>query len=110
MRHSVVITSLPQAFQVIKEMNLDSDQNDSDYRRAGRQSLETILEERMQERISFYLEEIARFGASDRRNGSFSRHLVMELGDIELAVPRTRHFSPIHIVRAYARRAPHFLI
>jgi len=32
MRHSIVIDSLPQAFQVIKEMNLDNDQNDSDYR------------------------------------------------------------------------------
>ena len=107
MRNNVVITSLPQAFQVIKEMNLESDQNDSDYRCAGRQSLEMILEERMQERISFYLDEMSRLGASDRRNGYFSRHLVTELGDIELAVPRTRHFSPIRIVRAYARRAPH---
>jgi len=107
MRHNVVITSLPQAFQVIKEMNLDTDQDDSDYRAAGRRSLEVILEGRMQERISWYLEEMARLGASDHRNGSFSRHLVTELGDIELAVPRTRHFSPIRIVRAYARRAPH---
>ena len=107
MRNNVVITSLPQAFQVIKEMNLDNDHNDSDYRYAGRQSLEMILEERMQERISSYLEEMARLGISDRRNGYFSRHLVTELGDIELTVPRTRHFSPIRIVRAYARRAPH---
>ena len=107
MRHNVVITSLPQAFQVIKEMNLDTDQDDSDYRAAGRRSLEVILEGRMQERISWYLEEMARLGASDRRNGYFSRHLVTELGDIELTVPRTRHFSPIRIVRAYARRAPH---
>jgi len=66
-----------------------------------------ILEERMQERISFYLDEMSRLGASDHRNGSFSRHLITELGDIELSIPRTRHFSPIRIVRAYARRAPH---
>jgi putative transposase len=107
MRNNVVITSLPQAFKVIKEMNLDNDQNDADYRSAGRQSLEMILEERMQERISYYLEEMARLGVSDRRNGYFSRHLITELGDIELSIPRTRHFSPIRIVRAYARRAPH---
>jgi transposase-like protein len=74
-------------------MNLNTDHWDADYRAAGRQSLEAILEGRMQERISWYLEEMARLGASDRRNGSFSRHLVTELGDIELAVPRTRHFS-----------------
>jgi len=107
MRHSVVIDSLPQAYEVIKEMNLDNDHWDADYRSAGRSSLETILEERMQERISWYLTEMARLGAYDRRNGYFSRHLVTELGDIELHVPRTRHFSPIRIVRAYARRAPH---
>jgi transposase-like protein len=41
----------------------------------------------------------------DRRNGSFPRHLVTELGDIELHIPRTRRFSPLSVVRAYARRA-----
>jgi transposase-like protein len=104
MRHTVVITSLPQAYGVIKEMNLDNDHWDADYRSAGRQSLATILEGRMQERVSYYLQEMARAGAADRRHGSFSRHLVTELGDIELQVPRTRRFSPVRIVRAYARR------
>jgi len=105
MKHrSVVVDSLPQAYEVIKEMNLDQD--DSDYRSAGRQSLEAILEGRMQERITSYLEEMARLGQADRRNGSFSRHLLTELGDIELHIPRTRRFSPVSIVRAYARRAP----
>jgi putative transposase len=107
MRHSIVIDSLPQAFKVIKEMNLDTDKDDSEYRAAGRRSLATILQGRMQDRISWYLEEIARLGESDRRNGYFSRHLVTELGDIELHIPRTRHFSPVRILRAYARRAPH---
>jgi putative transposase len=105
MKHRrVVINSLPQAYEVIKEMNLDHD--DADYRSAGRQSLEAILEGRMQERITFYLDEMARSGEADRRNGSFSRHLLTELGDIELTIPRTRHFSPVALVRAYARRAP----
>jgi putative transposase len=107
MRPSIVIDSLPQAFKVIKEMNLDTDKDDSEYRAAGRRSLATILEGRMQERISWYLEEMARLGESDRRNGYFSRHLVTELGDIELHIPRTRRFSPVRILRAYARRAPH---
>ena len=107
MRHRVVIDSLPQAFKVIKEMNLYNDHGESDYRTAGRRSLETILEGRMQERISWYLDEMARLGEADRRNGYFSRHLVMELGDIELSIPRTRRFSPVRILRAYARRAPH---
>jgi len=100
----VVIDSLPQAWEVIKEMNLDTD--DADYRSAGRRSLEAILEGRMQERITHYLDQMARLGEVDRRNGSFSRHLLTELGDIELSIPRTRRFSPLSIVRAYARRAP----
>lgn len=107
MKQSIVIRSLPQAYQVIKEMNLDTDQWDSDYRSAGRHSLELILQGRMQERISSHLDEMARLGRYDRRNGSFSRHLLTELGDIELNVPRTRRFSPVDIVRAYARRASH---
>jgi Transposase, Mutator family len=39
------------------------------------------------------------------RNGTYRRHLLTELGEIELAVPRTRRFAPIAVVRAYARRA-----
>jgi transposase-like protein len=30
---------------------------------------------------------------------------VTELCDIELHVPRARHFSPLSVIRAYARRA-----
>ena len=105
MKHrSVVINSLPQAYEVIKEMNLDHD--DADYRSAGRQSLAAILEGRMQERITYYLDEMARLGEVDRRNGYFSRHLLTELGDIELSIPRTRRFSAVSMLRAYARRAP----
>ena len=42
----------------------------------------------------------------DRRTGSYSRHLLTELGDIELSVPRTRRFCPSEVLRSYARRAP----
>ena len=106
-RRSVVIDSLPQAYEVIKEMNLDNDHWESDYRSAGRRSLEAILEGRMRERISSHLEEMDRLGEADRRNGSFSRHLLTELGDIGLSIPRTRRFGPLSLVRAYARRALH---
>ena len=42
----------------------------------------------------------------DRRNGSYPRHLLTELGDIALSVPRTRRFCPTEVLRSYARRAP----
>ena len=41
---------------------------------------------------------------ADRRNGSYRRRILTELGDIELSVPRTRTYSPAAVVRAYARR------
>jgi transposase-like protein len=44
--------------------------------------------------------------AADRRNGYYQRHLLTELGDIELNVPRTRRYSPVEVIRAYARRTP----
>jgi transposase-like protein len=44
--------------------------------------------------------------AADRRNGYYQRHLLTEPGDIELNVPRTRRYSPVEVIRAYARRTP----
>jgi transposase-like protein len=41
---------------------------------------------------------------ADRRNGYYKRHLLTTLGDIELCVPRTRRYSPVAVLRAYARR------
>jgi transposase-like protein len=48
---------------------------------------------------------MAELGQADRRNGSYPRWLLSELGMIELHVPRTRTFSALKVVRAYARRA-----
>jgi len=99
----VVIRSLPEAFKVIKEMNLSEDR-DLDYRHGAREALKEVLEGRMTDRIDAHLEQMGSVGEADRRNGSFSRHLLTELGDIELCVPRTRRFSALEVVRSYARR------
>ena len=53
-----IIESLPQAFEVIKEMDL-SCERDTDYRLAARGALVDILEERMRSRIDLHLEEMA---------------------------------------------------
>ena len=55
MRHSVVTANVPHAYEVAKEMNLNTDHSDSGYRSAGRRSVEMILEEWMKDRISWYL-------------------------------------------------------
>jgi transposase-like protein len=99
-----VIKSLPQAFRIIKEMNLLPD-DESDYRSSARQTLRAILEDKMRDRIDRHLEVMALRDEDDRRNGFFSRHLLTELGDIELCVPRTRTMSGVGVIRAYSRRA-----
>ena len=103
MARRLMIRSLPQAYEVIKEMELSAEE-DLDYRQAGREAVVKMLEERMRDRIDMHLKEIASRGGSDRRNGAFSRHLLTELGDIELHVPRTRRMSGVEVVRAYGRR------
>ena len=35
-----------------------------------------------------------------------ARHLLSELGDLELRVPRTRRFCPTEVLKSYARRGP----
>ena len=61
----------------------------------------------METAIDRHLATMATRQEADRRNGCYHRHLLTELGDIELAVPRTRRFSALEVVRAYARRAAH---
>jgi transposase-like protein len=69
--------------------------------------LKLVLEEQMAGAVDRHLAEMARLETADRRNGSYSRWLLTELGEIELSVPRTRTWSALQVVRAYARRAAH---
>jgi transposase-like protein len=74
------------------------------YRGLGRAAIAAILRGQMERSVDEHLDRMASLDAADRRNGSYRRHLLTELGDIELAVPRTRRFAPIAVLRAYARR------
>lgn len=102
MTKAMAVRSLSQACDVTKKMNLSQDW-ESDYRAASRQALVALLRDRMDERTDRYLAQMDR-SLSDRRNGSFSRHVLTELGDIEITVPRTRTWSAGEVVRAYCRR------
>jgi putative transposase len=100
------LESLPQAYEVIKEMR-DADGLDSwgeDVTAAARDALATVLHGRMDLAIDRHLAEIARRGEADRRNGGYERHILTGLGDIELWVPRTRTFSAKAVLGAYVRR------
>lgn len=99
---TATITSINQAFKEIKDFGAKEWQGD--YRPAARQALKEILEHQLHNRVDEYLEQIRTQGLSDRRNGYFGRHLLTELGDLELSIPRTRTFSPIALLKSYARR------
>jgi putative transposase len=105
MPQTATIRSLPAAFAMMKAMQAEGVEWGEDYRGAARQALAELLEGRMDQLIDEHLERLAELGQADRRNGCYRRHLLTELGDVELAVPRTRTFSALKVVRAYARRA-----
>ena len=72
--------------------------------RWGRRALAAIIEGRLAEAVDRWLDDLDRNAVRDRRNGSSSRPLLSELGDIELSVPRPRRFGPSAVLRRYARR------
>ena len=103
--HAVTIESLPEAFAMMKRMQAEGLEWGEGYRPLGRQALVKIIESRMAEAVDAHLERMAELEVADRRNGGYSRHLLTELGDIELSVPRTRQYNPNEVIRAYARRS-----
>ncbi len=107
MSQSATIKSLPRAFRMMKAMQAQGIEWGEDYRHAAGAALKDVLQGRMVAGIDDHLAEMAARGEADRRNGSYSRWLMTELGEIELAVPRTRTFSALKVVRAYARRPAH---
>jgi transposase-like protein len=105
MPQTATIKSLPAAFAMMKAMQAEDVEWGEDYRAAASQALAELLEGRMDQLIDEHLERMAELVQADRRNGCYTRWLLTELGMIELHVPRTRTFSALRVVRAYARRA-----
>ena len=97
------------AFALVKEMQADGLEWGEGYRPLGRRALSGIIEGRMSEAVDGWLDDLDGSAMRDRRNGFYRRHLLSELGDIELCVPRTRRFCPTGVPRSYARRAPEIL-
>jgi putative transposase len=100
-----VIRTLPDALKVIKDMNLGSaDEWSGDYRDTARDTIGRVLKDQMEERIAGHLSWAYNKGIPDRRNGSYIRRVLTELGTVALSIPRTRCFTPKGIIAAYARR------
>lgn len=107
-QQAATILNLEEGFGIIKEMKGQGYEWGEDYRVYGRQALKAVMEERMVTNIDRYLADVGRrLPVPDRRNGYYERHLLTELGDIELRVPRTRQYSALTVVKAYDRRPGH---
>lgn len=101
----IVIKTLPEALKVIKEMKLASGTEWAGaYREAARSAISAVLREEMETLVGERLSWASQKGIQDRKNGSYPRHILTELGDILLSVPRTRRYSPNTVLVAYARR------
>jgi len=105
MRLGIAVRTVKQAERVIKRLELVGDDNEDDYRFQTREALKNIIQERMKFAVSEHLEEMSLEEIPDRRNGSYSRCLLTEIGNIELNVPRTRRYCAGEIIKSYARRA-----
>lgn len=81
---------------------------EGDFKPMAREALKKILEGRMEEEMSEYLGLEPYDHAEDRldyRNGHYVRHLLTEMGDLELLIPRTRKGGfQSGLLERYARR------
>jgi putative transposase len=104
-KQQLTVKNLPQAMKMVKEMNVASPEEWSDeYRQVGRDAIGNFLRDRMKDSIADYLSCLPE-GVSDRRNGSYLRHVLTEIGDILVSVPRTRTYNPVEILETYGRRS-----
>jgi putative transposase len=97
------IKSIDQAHREIKYFGAED--WEGGFRPATRQAMKAIIQDNMRNWIDQHLEKMHAQGLPDRRNGYFPHHLLTELGNLELSVPRTRTFSPIALLKRYARRS-----
>jgi putative transposase len=81
---------------------------EGDFKPMARQALKELLENRLDQEMADYLGVSRYEHAGDRhdyRNGHYVRHLLTEMGDIELLVPRSRKGKfPSKLFERYARR------
>ena len=103
---SAAIQTLRRARRVIKEMKLHGIEQSDDMRAHARHFLQDLIEGRMESLIDDTLQELDIQKIPDRRNGTYQRNFLSELGNLDLCVPRTRLFSACTVLQKYARRAP----
>ncbi|MGB7950209.1 MAG: transposase [Candidatus Binatia bacterium] len=92
--------------RAIKEVN--AFEWEGDFKPMARRALKELMEKRLEEEMAEYLGLSRYEHAPDRqdyRNGYYGRHLLTEIGDIEVLVPRSRKGKfPTRLFERYARR------
>lgn len=92
--------------RAIKEIN--AFEWEGDFKPRARQALKELLENRLDQEMAEYLGVSRYEHAADRhdyRNGHYVRHLLTEMGDLEVLVPRSRKGKfPTKLFERYARR------
>jgi putative transposase len=92
--------------RAMREINVF--ETEGDFKPQARQALKQLLEKRLEEEMAEYLGLSRYEHAADRhdyRNGHYVRHLLTEMGDLELLVPRSRKGRfPSKLFARYARR------
>jgi len=94
--------------RALKEIN--AFEWEGDYRPEARNRLKELLEERMGEELELHLgrakyERRGEGDAEDYRNGSYLRHLLTEIGDLIVQIPRSRKGFVSRVLEAYKRRS-----
>ncbi len=94
--------------RALKEIN--AFEWEGDYRPEARHRLKELLEEGMDEELELHLgrgkyERREEGDTEDYRNGSYLRHLITEIGDLILEVPRSRKGFVSKVLEAYKRRS-----
>jgi len=94
--------------RALKEIN--AFEWEGDYRAEAANRLKELLEERMDEELGQYLgrarhERREQGDVEDYRNGFYLRHLLTEIGDLILEIPRSRKGFLSRVLEAYQRRS-----
>lgn len=103
MQRHAAVHNVTQAMRVLKSFPLQHPEL-APIRELSREAIKRSLETFMEARIERYLGDVRRGEAPDRRNGHYRRWLMTGMGEVELAVPRTRTRSAAAVLERYARR------
>src|SRR5689334_22670687 len=95
MPQAVTIWSLPRAFELVKGMQAQGLEWGETYRDLGRRAIAEIVAGQMHAAIDEPLDRMAALDRADRRNGSYRRHLLTELG----ATLRLEHGRGVRVAR-----------